>query len=147
MHYKNKRGAMNGDTVIGKPPYGVAVIVGIIQDINPGCTSCNATVIRPGGIVQNCVTVGDFFHAEDALACVEAEWSKSVAAMTPPPVDNDHVAEGCEKFTDTVVVPAPFAGQPLPSIEVEPAPAPISPSASEPATQKDTGTSAPTITS
>lgn len=72
---------MNGDTVIGKLHYGVSVIVGFIQDINPGCTSCNCTVIRPGGLVQTCCTVGDLYHADDALACIEAEWQKSVEAM------------------------------------------------------------------
>ena len=94
MHYKNGREAKNGDTVIGKPQHGVSVIVGIVQDINPGCTSCNCTVIRPGGLTQSCVTVGDMFHADDAVACIDAEWEKSKAAMAavPPTNSSDETA-------------------------------------------------------
>ena len=82
MHYKNGREAKNGDLVIGKSEYQNApVMSGLLIDINPGATSCNGQLLRPGGAIQTCVTVGDFFHAEDAVACIEAEWAKSKAAL------------------------------------------------------------------
>ena len=67
MHYRNGREAKNGDTVIGKPIHGASNIVGIIQDIQPGCVSCNSTVIRPAGMIQPCVTVGDMLHIDDVM--------------------------------------------------------------------------------
>lgn len=80
MHYKNGREARNGDTVIGKPQYAASLLVGLIQDINPGATSCNCQVIRPGGLIQSCVTVGEIYHAEDALQAIE---EKTAAQKTP----------------------------------------------------------------
>lgn len=92
MHYKNGREAHNGETVIGQPQYCPTPYVGIIQDINPGATSCNCTVIRPGGIIQSCVTVGDLYHVEDALAAIEAKTAADAAAAaeapTPPPASD-----------------------------------------------------------
>ena len=76
MHYKNKREARNGDTVIGKPEFAPAPMVGILQDINPQSNSCNAMIIRPGQITYS-VTVGDFYHVEDALACIEEATARS----------------------------------------------------------------------
>ena len=73
MHYKNGREAKNGDNVIGKPDYAPGVIVGIIQDINPGSKSCNCVVIRPGGLIQNCVTCGDLYQADDAVASISKQ--------------------------------------------------------------------------
>lgn len=84
MHYKNGRLARNGDTVIGKPQFVPAPIVGIIQDINPGSTSCNCTVLRPGGMVQLCVTVGDLYHVEDAMAVLEPAPAQIKEFNLPP---------------------------------------------------------------
>ena len=78
MHYKNGREARNGDLVIGKPEYGPGVIVGIVQDINPVADKCNCVVIRPGGLIQNCVTCGELYFAEDAYAAIEPKISVSV---------------------------------------------------------------------
>ena len=72
MHYKNGRVAKNGDYVIGKPEYAPSVIVGIIQDINPAADQCNCVVVRPCGLIANCVTCGDLYHADDAIAAIEA---------------------------------------------------------------------------
>lgn len=80
MHYKNGREARNGDTVIGKPQYAASPITGIVQDINPGATSCNCTVIRPGGMIQSCVTVGEIYHAEDAIEAIEEKTATAKAA-------------------------------------------------------------------
>ena len=79
MHYKNGREAKNGDLVIGKPEYGVSVIAGIVQDINPAADKCNCTVIRPGGLIQSCVSCGDLYHADDAVVSV----SKSALDVEP----------------------------------------------------------------
>ena len=83
MHFKNGREAREGDLVIGKSQYSPTVTVGIMVDINPGCTSCNASIIRPGGIIQTCVTVGEYFHAEDAFACISADTGSFKPALEP----------------------------------------------------------------
>jgi len=103
MHYKNGREANNGDLVIGKPKHGVTTITGIIQDIVPGQETCNCTVIRPGGLIGCCVSVADLFHADDALECAEEVWAE-IQAPIAPPVDNAHVAPGCEKFAAPAAV-------------------------------------------
>lgn len=81
MHYKNGREAKTGDPVIVKD-YN-KVIAGIIHSLNEGATSCNGQVAYAtmGGMTNACVSVGDCFHAEDALACTAAEWEKSKTAM------------------------------------------------------------------
>ena len=77
MHYKNGRPANNGEPVVGKICGNT--IVGLVQDIQPAQMSCNCTVIRPGGLIASCVTVGDLYHAEDAVSAIEAH------SLTPPP--------------------------------------------------------------
>lgn len=69
MHYKNGREAKEGDSVIGKAWVGKQrVVAGTIHSLNAGSQTCNGQVAVsiPGGVVQVCVTVGDFVHAEDA---------------------------------------------------------------------------------
>lgn len=106
MHYKNGREAKEGDQVIGKFGWPEKARVGTIHSLNAGAVSCNGTVgsIIPGGIIQSSATVGELYHAEDALALCEStkpeEWSH-----TAPPVDNAHVEEGCEKFSAPVATP------------------------------------------
>ena len=73
MHYKNGREAKNGDPVICKG-YSGQVTVGKIHTIVPGCDACNCTVAEPvmGGVNQlACQTVGQLYHAEDALLAIE----------------------------------------------------------------------------
>lgn len=87
MHYKNGREAHNGETVVGKSQYAVSPVVGIIQDINPGSTSCNCMVIRPGGLIQSCVTVGDLYHVDDVVAAIETLTANLAKDATPLPAD------------------------------------------------------------
>lgn len=72
MHYKNGREAINGDPVIGEV-YGRAV-AGVIHTLQAGATSCNAqlAVPVPGGCTNYCVTIGDLYHAEDAVKALQA---------------------------------------------------------------------------
>jgi hypothetical protein len=70
MHYKNGREAKDGDQVIGKGWTG-DVITGRIIDLNPGATSCNCTVVSVLGEPIRCQTVGELYHAADALRAVE----------------------------------------------------------------------------
>lgn len=74
MHYKNGREAKNGDLVIGRGNWtGATIMAGLLIDLMPTSTTCNATLLRPGGIAQTCVTVVDFYHAEDAIEALEAQ--------------------------------------------------------------------------
>jgi len=72
MHYKNGREAKVGDPVIVKD-YNV-VRAGVIHSLIPGAEQCNAQVCYPqmGGYANTCVTVGNCWHAEDALVLAEA---------------------------------------------------------------------------
>ena len=66
MHYKNGRPAFNGEPVIGKGYDGV--FAGTLHSVRPTATSCNGQVAVPvaGGVRNECVTIGDLHHAEDA---------------------------------------------------------------------------------
>lgn len=76
MHYKNGREARAGDPVIfpaqswsvNKTP-----IVGTLHSLNPGATSCNGQVahVVPGAVYHSAVTIGEGYHAEDALKALE----------------------------------------------------------------------------
>ena len=84
MHFKNGRLAREGDPVICRG-YNGSVTVGKIHTLLSGCETCNATVaeVVPGGVNQlTCRTIGDMYHAEDALAAVEAIQPK--CAPKPP---------------------------------------------------------------
>jgi hypothetical protein len=78
MHYKNGREAKSGDPVIGKLYYG-EVVSGNLIDLQPSSTSCNSTLLRAIGPLS-CVTVGEFYHAEDAFNAIEPK------VVTSPPV-------------------------------------------------------------
>lgn len=83
MHYKNGRAAHENDPVITKSYNGI--LAGKITRLNPAATTCNGLVTFPvmGGSENLSVNVGECFHAEDALACIEAEWAKTIAAQKP----------------------------------------------------------------
>lgn len=68
MHYKNGREAREGDPVVGKD-YAGKVRVGVIHTLQPGTLSCNAQMsyVLPGIVGTTCVTIGELYHAEDAL--------------------------------------------------------------------------------
>lgn len=111
MHYKNGREAKVGDSVIGSNN-GIPV-VGTVIFIQPSAQQCNLMIhstqkVKSGGgqsdypIVGAIVSVAgdatafmsttftsytasEFFHAEDALACIAAEWQKSVDAQKEIP--------------------------------------------------------------
>lgn len=72
MHYKNGRPAKEGDPVICRA-YNNSVTVGKIHSLTAGAETCNCTVAEPvmGGVNQlTCRTVGEMFHAEDALNAI-----------------------------------------------------------------------------
>ena len=75
MHYKNGREAKENDPVIYRPDYPNAkVVAGTIHSLaaDPNCTTCNGQISTaiPGGFLTTCVTVGQCYHAEDALAAI-----------------------------------------------------------------------------
>ena len=73
MHYKNGREAKEGDPVICSS-YSGSVTVGKIHSLVAGSESCNCTVAEPvmGGVNQlTCRTVGELYHAEDALSAIK----------------------------------------------------------------------------
>lgn len=75
MHYKNGREAHDGEPVVAKNPYGTQqVIAGVLHSTNAAGTSCNGQIAYPipGGSANWCVTVGEIYHAQDALLAVEA---------------------------------------------------------------------------
>lgn len=84
MHYKNGREAKNGDPVIGLG-YNGEPIAGSIHGITPGSDQCNCTVAVAvmGGVNQlTCQTVGNYFHAGDALAALV-----TVVLANPPTLE------------------------------------------------------------
>lgn len=73
MHYKNGRPAKEGDPVICKG-YTGQITVGKIHSLQEGTKTCNCTVAEViiGGINQlTCRTIGEMYHAEDALLSIE----------------------------------------------------------------------------
>ena len=84
-HYKNGREAKYGDPVVGRPYNGSLVQVGNLIDIVPGTQSCNAVLVRAIGSDMTCVSVGDFFHADDAYGVISAPLVQAPAST--PPVD------------------------------------------------------------
>ena len=74
MHYKNGREAHEGDPVIGETWSNSGhAMIGKLHTLIPGCESCNAQVcyVVLGGTANTSVTVGNLYHADDALACIE----------------------------------------------------------------------------
>ncbi|HEX3626687.1 MAG TPA: hypothetical protein VH280_14835 [Verrucomicrobiae bacterium] len=118
MHYKNGREAHNGDPVIGRP-FGVTWI-GMIIDIQPAAQSCNATLLRPAGLVQGCITVGDFYHADDAIEALTPKAEvipiKNVAAPAPEAAPEPTPAPEPEPTKDE---PMPAAHAPEPKVPSE----------------------------
>jgi len=91
MHYKNGREAKNGDKVMLISSYGPPV-VGILYDAVAGNDYCNGK-IAPVLPNDPCPNLKECLHLDDVLA---------VVANVPdaqPPIDNAHVAEGCEQFS------------------------------------------------
>lgn len=80
MHYANGRQAAYGDPVIYKGPSGI-VAAGTLHSLCSGTECCNGqiAIAVPGGTSNWCVTVGECWHAEDALAA-------AAATLTAPPV-------------------------------------------------------------
>ena len=71
MHYKNGRVAKECDPVIHRD--GSRIIAGTIHSLNASAQSCTVPVAVPvvGGTVQQWVTVGHCYHAEDAFGAME----------------------------------------------------------------------------
>jgi len=87
MHYKNGREAKAGDPVITKD-YNGNIQVGILLDMIPKSTCCNATLMRAAGLFAISVETDQCVHAEDG-------WT----ALNPPP-------------PEAVPMPAPVAVSP-----------------------------------
>lgn len=73
MHYKNGREAKEGDPAILLESYSKKIKVGQVHDIQPGSNTCNCqlAVIIQGGVNHLCATLGEMYHAEDALLAIE----------------------------------------------------------------------------
>src|SRR5580765_7249334 len=97
-HYRNARMAQEGDPVVYERQYDKRIIAGALVAIMQSA-SCNGVVCYPivGGIAADCVTLSEVLHAADALTAF------GMLQFRPPPVDNEHVAPGCEKFTEPTV--------------------------------------------
>lgn len=83
MHYANGREAREGDFVVGATYPGGPVIAGRIHSLQASCDSCNGQVCVAvyGGTSQWSVTVGQLYHAEDALKAATPK------AAEQPPID------------------------------------------------------------
>lgn len=70
-------------------------MAGTLHSLMPGSTSCNAqlAVPLPGGVKDYCVTVGNCYHAEDALNALEPLIDElalhGYPAETPAPVPSE----------------------------------------------------------
>lgn len=91
MHYKNGREAKNGDKVILIPDYGPPV-AGILYDAVAGNAFCNGriAVTRQNDPTPN---LKEVLHFDDVKIA-------DIPSTVAPPVSNDNVAEGAEKFSD-----------------------------------------------
>lgn len=81
MHYKNGTEAKKGDHVVLKRWNG-EVIAGVISELDPCATTCNAMLYRivPGMTCQEAVNLSDLYLAADAYAAIEPK-----VVTTPPP--------------------------------------------------------------
>lgn len=72
MHFKNGREAKVGDHVVTKN-YDGNVVTGVIHNLRASAScNCDVSLLVPGGVVQlTCQTVGNMYHAADALLAVE----------------------------------------------------------------------------
>ncbi len=73
MHYKNGREARYGDPVIVKD-YNGNITAGVIHNLRAAQTcNCDVATLVPGGVTNlTCRTVGELYHAEDALKAIES---------------------------------------------------------------------------
>lgn len=85
MHFKNGREAKENDQVICSAGGYGKVLAGTLHSLNAGVTSCNAQLAYavPGAIYNACVTIGDCYHAEDALAAITPKVETATAAASP----------------------------------------------------------------
>lgn len=65
MHYKNGRPAKAGDTVVCLDQWNKKV--GVVYDLNPGATTCNARIAPISSSDVN-VTLKDCLHIDDIKA-------------------------------------------------------------------------------
>jgi len=98
MHYKNGREVRVGDRVL--VPNGNHTFVGVVVQTVPNATSCNlyAVPLRDTQLAS----AKDCLNLEDVMAAKIPDATVPVLAAQQPPVDNEHVAPGCEKFTAPV---------------------------------------------
>ncbi len=97
MHYKNGRNAQVGDKVLVFN--GNHTFIGIVAQTLPGAASCNLYVVpmRETQLTSaiECLHIEDISKAE----IPDSRPSLREKARVAPPVDNAHVAAGCEAFT------------------------------------------------
>lgn len=91
MHYKNGREAKNGDKIVLIPSYGPPV-AGILYDARPGNNMCNGRIAQVS-YNDPVANLSECLHVDDVAAATVPD-----ATQKAPPVDNAHVAAGCEKF-------------------------------------------------
>jgi hypothetical protein len=95
MHYKNGREAKNGDMLLSLM-YPQAPMVGILYGAKPEAGSdCNGMLapVTPSAEWNQYADLKNCLHIDDIAAA-------SIPSIVAPPVDNAHVAEGCEKFAE-----------------------------------------------
>jgi len=99
MHYKNGREAKAGDPVITKD-YNGNIQVGILLDMIPSSTCCNATLNRAAGLFPIGVQTDQCFHAEDG-------WT----ALNPPsPPTQPELPQAAPVATADVQAGIPIGG-------------------------------------
>lgn len=114
-HYKNAREAKYGDLVVGRPYGGPLVQVGNLIDIQPGSGTCNAVLVRAIGCDMTCVTVSDFYHAEDAYALISASLVPFTVSTTQPPSSPIQI-QPSSALDPNVVPVTTTAGNPAPCV-------------------------------
>jgi len=82
MHYKNGREAKAGDPVI-KKDYNGNIQVGILLDMIPASHCCNATLLRPAGMLPFEVKTDQCVHAEDGWTALNPPPQEPVAMAAP----------------------------------------------------------------
>jgi len=90
MHYKNKREAHEGEPVVGRNSSG-KTFAGVIHSIELFSDTyvCAVAIPVPGGVIhEGCISVGELYHAEDALKAVDSLPAENPTPLVGIPVEN-----------------------------------------------------------
>ncbi len=97
MHYANGRQAHNGDHIAVIPNGNwQKPLIGILYDATPGNDSCNGRLAARSDFP--CTNLSECLHVDDLKAAL-GNIKNVPDTSKAPPVSNENVAEGCEKFT------------------------------------------------